>query len=106
MEIRPRGLQKTDYVSVIAVSFIDWVDILVKEEVLIPTEATRILKDVMDAMDVMEGNLSLLDVRILLGQIVEPFKWTPESQKRWESLIQRFADDIGSPYYTSFYVVA
>lgn len=106
MEIRPRGLQKTDYVTVIAVSFIDWCDILVKEKVLKPSEATRILSDVMDAMDEKEGNLSLLDVRILLGQFAEPSKWKPEYHDRWKSLIQRFADDIGEPYYTSFYVVA
>ena len=106
MEIRPRGLQKTTFASVTAESFIDWVDILVKEKVLNQTEATRILKDVMDAMDEKEGNFRLFDVRILVGQIVHPFKWTPETQMRWESLVQRFADDIKEPMYTSFYVVA
>jgi desulfoferrodoxin (superoxide reductase-like protein) len=106
MEIRPRGLQKTTFASVTAESFIDWIDILVKEEVLTAKEGTRILSDVMDAMDEKEGNFKLFDVRILLGAIPEPFKWTPEAHLRWESLVQRFADDIKEPMYTSFYVVA
>jgi len=106
MEIRPRGLQKTTFASVTGESFIDWVDILVKEKVLKPSEATRILSEVQDALECDEGNFQLLDVRVLLGYRTGPGKWEPEQTKAWEALVQRFADDIGEPSYTSFYVVA
>ena len=104
MEIRPRGLQKTDYVSVIGQSFIDWADIIRKEGLINSEECERILSEVVVHMERVTGNFTLLDVRVLLGNV--DAEWTPESSKRWESLIQRFADDIKEPYYTSFYVVA
>ena len=104
MEIRPRGLHKTDYVSVIGQSFIDWADIIMKEGLITPEECERILSEVVVHMERPTGNFTLLDVRILLGNV--DAEWTPESVKRWESLIQRFADDIKEPYYTSFYVCA
>lgn len=106
MEIRPRGLQKTDYVTVIGASFIDWVDILRKEGVFTNEQATRILAPVDERMEQHEGNLQLLDVRVLLGHADSDKEWSLEIQRRWEAWIQRFADDINEPYYSSFYVLA
>jgi hypothetical protein len=106
MEIRPRGLQKTDYVTVIGASFIDWVDILRKEGVFTSEQATRILAPVDKCMEEHEGNLTLLDVRVLLGYGNSNKEWSPELQKQWEDWIQRFADDVNEPYYTSFFVIA
>jgi hypothetical protein len=105
MEIRPRGLQKTDYVSVLGQSFIDWADIIMKEGLITPEECERILSDVVKHMERAEGNFTMLDVRVLLGN-ASSGEWTPESVTRWEKLIQRFADDVKEPYYTSFYVIA
>lgn len=105
MEIRPRGLQKTNYVSVIGQSFIDWVDIITKEGLITSDEGERILSEVVTYMEREEGNFTMLDVRVLLGN-ASSAEWTPESVTRWEKLIQRFADDVKEPYYTSFYVIA
>jgi hypothetical protein len=105
MEIRPRGLQKTNYVSVIGQSFIDWVDIITKEGLITSDEGERILSEVVTYMERAEGNFTMLDVRVLLGN-ASSGEWTPESVTRWESLIQRFANDVNEPYYTSFYVIA
>jgi hypothetical protein len=105
MEIRPRGLQKTDYVSVIGQSFIDWADIITAEGLITPIERERILSEVVVHMERAEGNFTMLDVRILLGN-ADAVPWSPESIERWEKLIQRFADDVKEPYYTSFYVIA
>ena len=103
MEIRPRGLHKTDFVSVIGQSFIDWAGIIQKEGMITPEECELILSEVVVHMERPTGNFTLLDVRILLGN-ADTAPWSPESVKRWESLIQRFANDINEPYYTSFYV--
>lgn len=105
MEIRPRGLQKTDYVSVTGQSFIDWADIITKEGLITPTECERILSEVVVHMERAEGNFTMLDVRVLLGN-ADTLPWQPESIERWEKLIQRFADDVKEPYYTSFYVIS
>lgn len=104
MEIRQRGLVVMhDSVLVTADSYIDWINILVKEQVITEAAATRILTVVQEAIDIEEGNLQLLDVRVLHCNAVEPGTYV---YGVYESLNQRFADDVKHPYYTSFYVVA
>jgi len=98
-------LQKTDYVSVTGQSFIDWADIITKEGLITSEECERILSEVVTYMERAEGNFTMLDVRNLLGN-ADTLPWQPESIERWEKLIQRFADDVKEPYYTSFYVIA
>ncbi len=105
MEIRPRGLVRLDCIVVTAVSFIDWLDLLVELKEITPRQAKLIGKPIRREMRKTEGDFKLYDIRVLLDAGYEG-EWSTEIHNNWHHLIQLCADDLKVSKANDFYVRA